>query len=719
MKKILSVFKRDIRAIIKNPIAIIIVLGICVIPSLYAWVNIKAGWDPYSNTGTIPIAIVNNDKGANLNEKELNMGNDIVDKLKDNDKIGWKFVNQKQADTGVVDGTYYAVIEIPEDFSKNLISLTTDEPKKPEIIYKVDTKANPVSVKIAGAAEDSLVKEVKTNFISTVNATVFNSIGDASNKVEKNKDDIIKMKNVIITLNDHMDAVLNILGDVSQNSENLNTYLLGIKETLPSLTKSLEDMQNNTDNAKDLASYTKNSLNNSVSNLDTNISNLKASSDRINVSIINLMDDVNAGINSSTSSSLNTIRQNAQTMKKSVEAIETYLKAINDKVHNQSLDNLIKSLEEVNTIIDSELANVDDVQNAINNKNSNINSELQELLDRSNDASNGVNNTSNSYNSSVKPELNNIFDKFINLTNDANKILEGSKNGVNQVNTIISSAEEGTALTTETANHLKLTLEKFKGDINELSEKLKEVDDDDLTKILSIIQSDPDLMGANVATPFDVKDESIYKIPNYGTGMTPIYSVLAIWVGGFVLVSALKTTVPEFEGSKDLKPRDIYLGKLMLFLVIGVVQSLIIVLGDKYLLGVQVVSMPLFIAFSIVIALCFNIIIYTLVSLLGNLGKAISIVIMVLQIAGSGGTYPIQLDPVFFRIVQPFFPFTYALGGFREAIAGPLVSSVVMNFAMLILFGGIFLVVGILFKEKLHKKVSRFEEKFEESGIAE
>lgn len=719
MKKILSVFKRDIRAIIKNPIAIIIVLGICVIPSLYAWVNIKAGWDPYSNTGTIPIAIVNNDKGANLNEKELNMGNDIVDKLKDNDKIGWKFVNQKQADTGVVDGTYYAVIEIPEDFSKNLISLTTDEPKKPEIIYKVDTKANPVSVKIAGAAEDSLVKEVKTNFISTVNATVFNSIGDASNKVEKNKDDIIKMKNVIITLNDHMDAVLNILGDVSQNSENLNTYLLGIKETLPSLTKSLEDMQKNTDDAKDLASYTKNSLNNSVSNLDTNISNLKASSDRINSSIINLTDDVNAGINSSTSSSLNTIRQNAQTMKKSVEAIETYLKAINDKVHNQSLDNLIKSLEEVNTIIDSELAKVDDVQNAINNKNSNINSELQELLDRSNDASNGVNNTSNNYNSSVKPELNNIFDKFINLTNDANKILEGSKNGVNQVNTIISSAEEGTALTTETANHLKLTLEKFKEDINELSEKLKEVDDDDLTKILSIIQSDPDLMGANVATPFDVKDESIYKIPNYGTGMTPIYSVLAIWVGGFVLVSALKTTVPEFEGSKDLKPRDIYLGKLMLFLVIGVVQSLIIVLGDKYLLGVQVVSMPLFIAFSIVIALCFNIIIYTLVSLLGNLGKAISIVIMVLQIAGSGGTYPIQLDPVFFRIVQPFFPFTYALGGFREAIAGPLVSSVVMNFAMLILFGGIFLVVGILFKEKLHKKVSHFEEKFEESGIAE
>lgn len=719
MKKILSVFKRDIRAIMKNPIAILIVVGICIIPSLYAWVNIKASWDPYSNTGTIPIAIVNNDKGAKLNDKELNMGDDVVDKLKDNDKIGWKFVDQKQADIGVVDGTYYAVIEIPEDFSKDLTSLTTNDPKKPDIIYKVDTKANPVSGKITGAAEESLVQEIKTSFISTVNATVFSSIGDVSKQVEKNKDNIIKMKNEIILLNDHMDTVLNILGDVSQNSENLNTYLLGIKDTLPSLTKSLEDMQKNTKDAKGLASYTKNSLNNSISNLETNMSNLKASSDRMNVAIKNLMDDVNSGIDSSTSSSLNVIRQNAQSMKKNIEALVTYLRAINDKVHNESLDKLIKSLEGINTTIDSELKKIDDIQNSINSSNGNINSELQGLLDISNGISSKVNNTFNEYNSSVKPELNNIFDKFINLTNDANKILEGSKKTVTQINTIINSAIDGTKLTTETANHLKSTLENFKGDISELSKKLKEVNDNNLAKILSIIQSDPDLMGENIATPFDVRDESIYKIANYGTGMTPIYSVLAIWVGGFVLTSVLKTTVPEFPGSEELTPRDVYLGKLILFLVLGIIQSLIIVLGDKYLLGVQVDNMPLFLAFSIVIALCFNIIIYTLVSLLGNLGKAISIIIMVLQIAGSGGTYPIQLDPVFFRIVQPFFPFTYALGGFREAIAGPLVSSVVMDFAMLILFGGIFLIIGILFKEKLDKKISRFEEKFEESGIAE
>ena len=156
MKNALLVFKRDVKSIIRNPVAIIIVLGICIIPSLYAWVNIKACWDTYKNTSTIPIAVVNNDKGSVLNDKEINVGNDVVEELKNNNEIGWEFVSEKEADLGLVDGTYYAMIQIPEDFSQDLTSIVSGNIKKPEIIYKVQTKSNPVAVKIAGAAKTSL-----------------------------------------------------------------------------------------------------------------------------------------------------------------------------------------------------------------------------------------------------------------------------------------------------------------------------------------------------------------------------------------------------------------------------------------------------------------------------------------------------------------------------------------------------------------------------------
>ena len=160
MRNIITIFKRDIRVIFKNPIPLIITLGVAILPSLYAWVNIAASWDPYSNTSTIPIAVVNNDIGTELNDKYMNIGDEVIENLKENDSIGWKFTTSKEAELGVIDSTYYASIEIPEDFSEKLTSLISENPEKPTIIYKVDTKENPVANKITTVAQETLIKVI-------------------------------------------------------------------------------------------------------------------------------------------------------------------------------------------------------------------------------------------------------------------------------------------------------------------------------------------------------------------------------------------------------------------------------------------------------------------------------------------------------------------------------------------------------------------------------
>lgn len=719
MKSILSVFKRDMRAIIKNPVAILIISGVCIIPSLYAWINIAACWNPYENTSTIPIAVVNNDKGTTMNSKEINIGDEVVSELKNNKAIGWKFVDSKQADMGIIDGTYYAIIEIPEDFSEDLTSLTTDNPKKPNIIYKVDTKANPVAGKITEVAKEQLIDQIKSNFVSTVNRTVFSSLNQVGNKLEKNKEEIVELKNAVMNINKNMDLILGALGDTSNNAKNLDIYLNSIKDTLPQVTSGINEMQDGNKQSKELATYTRNTMNNSFNSLDINLNQIHSTGNKMGVLLESLNKALSSGTSDGVSTTISIMKQEISYMNSSIDNIVKFLTELNKKANNSKISDMISSFNNLKSSLNNENDKLNDLDKSLQSSG-NLNSEiLSELNSLNSSMNNKVNSVVNEYNTNTKKALTKICDNYIKATEEANKLLGSSKGTVTNIDKLIGSAIQGTSLTANVANDLKEQLESFKAGISELSKKLGEVSNDNLSEIVTILQSKPEIMGEYISDPFNVKDESIYKVSNYGSGMAPIYSVLATWVGGLILTSLLSTNVAEFEGSENLTVRQKYLGKLITFALLGTIQGVIIALGDKYLLGVQTVNTSLFILFGALCSLSFCTIIYTLVSLFGNIGKAVAIILMVIQIAGSGGSYPIQVDPKFFRVLQPFFPFTYGLGGFREAIAGPLISSVVFDIVMLLVFAAIALIIGIFFKQKVCRQVKKFEDKFEESGIAE
>ncbi|MBP1889025.1 putative membrane protein [Clostridium moniliforme] len=719
MNKVISVFKRDMKAIIKNPVAMLIIVGVCVIPSLYAWVNIKACWNPYENTSTVPIAVVNNDKGTIIDNKEINMGNDVVSELKNNKAIGWRFVDVNEANLGIIDGKYYAMIEIPENFSKDLTSLATDNPVKPEIIYKVDTKANPVSGKITGIAKEQLVDQIKSNFVSTVNRIIFSSLNKVGEKLQKNKGDIIQLKNAIIRIDKNLNLIIASLDDTKNNAKNLNTYLTSIKSTLPQVTSGIDAMQDSTKQSKELTNYTKNIVNTSFSSLSINLNQIESSSDRMKALLASLNELASNGGAEGASTTISFMKQEISFMNKSIDNITNYLNELNKKSSNADISKMIASLNKLKESLNSENPKLDDLNNSLQSTGKLSNGILSDINSLNSSMSGNVNKITKEYNINAKKSIEKICNNYIKATEDANKLLGSSKTMVKNMNGLIDSALKGTSLTYDTSNDLEEKFNYFKSSIDFLSKKLSDISDDDLSEIVTILQSKPEVMGSYISDPFNVKDESIYKVPNYGSGMAPIYSVLAMWVGGLILTSLLTTDVAPFEGSENLTVKEKYLGKLLTFSLLGVIQGLIITLGDKLILGVYTVNPVLFIIFGMVASLCFSMITYTLVSLFGNIGKAMNIILLVIQIAGSGGTYPIQVDPKIFRILQPFFPFTYALGGVREAIAGPLVSSVVLDFTMLFVFSAIALIMGIFFKEKLCKHIRKFEDKFEESGISE
>ncbi len=719
MKNALLVFKRDVKSIIRNPVAIIIVLGICIIPSLYAWVNIKACWDTYNNTSTIPIAVVNNDKGSALNDKEINVGNDVVEELKNNKKIGWEFVSEKEADLGLVDGTYYAMIQIPEDFSKDLTSIVSGDIKKPEIIYKVQTKSNPVAVKIAGAAKTSLIDQVTSNFIKTVNETIFSLANDIGEKADENKDKIIKLKDSIILLDENMDLVLSALDGTNNLSINISDFLLEIENIVPEITSGLEAAVNINNETAISADNSRNILNNTIDNLGFNLESIKDTNERIQIQLEVLQNSSDNNLLSDIKSTLNDINKTIKTMNESVTSTISFLEKVNSIIQNGEVSNLIASLQNLQSKLESVQDKIQTFQNDISSTSNDLSITLSSLSESFADINNNIISVIQHYNSNIKEELNNMFNNLIATIDDANYLINQSKGLVSEIDEFINTASEGSELTAEMTKKLSERLNEFKDHIDLLSEKLKLVDNNHLINIVSILQSNPSFMGEFISAPFDIVDEAIYEIPNYGSAMAPVYTVLSLWVGGLMLTAILKTEVTDFEGSEKLTLRQKYFGKMITFVFLALIQGLIVSVGNKLILNIYTVNTTLMILFALATSFTFSIIIYTLVAIFGNVGKALSIIFMIVQLAGSGGSYPIQVDPLIFRILQPFFPFTYSLGGFREAIAGPLASSVIIDFVVLGVISTLFILFGYYLKAPLHPIVSKFEGKFKESGIAE
>lgn len=715
MRDSIKIFKRDIKNLIKNPIALIIVIGLCIIPSLYAWINIRACWNPYENTSTVPIAIVNKDKGATFDGKNLNVGNDVISELKKNKSIGWKFVNEKKANAGVLDGTYYAMIELPSDFTKDLTSVTSGNPIKPTIIYKVNTKSNPVAGKITEVAEETLVNQINSNFIATVNKTVFSALNIYGKDISENKDKILKLKKTIIELDEHMDTINFALESVNINSQNLATYLKDMQGTLPQVTSGIDAVSGSNMNTSKNISYIKESLNDSLNGVKSTLNQINNQNNQIK-NILNDLNNSSSGSKDIANTSILQLESQMNNSKSQIDSVINFLNKFINIKQNDKISALIGDLNKIKDLLNTQQSKLENLKGELNGSADSMKDTIDSINKTANEISNRTNNSINSYDSQVRPILNKTADSLITSTKDAANLVDSSKGLVKATNEILGYTAKGSDLTADMTKDLQTKLNKFKDTIHLLSTELKKVNDNDLDSIIAILQSTPQVMGDYLSNPFNLKSEPIYPIENYGSGMAPIYTTLALWVGGLVLTSLLTTEADDFN---NLSIKKRYIGKMITFVFFAMIQGFIVGIGDKFILGVQTESLGLLIFTTVLSSAVFTIILYTLVSLFGNIGKAIGIILMVIQIAGSGGTYPIQVDPLIFRILQPFFPFTYTLSNLREAIAGPLLTTIMFNTFVLIFMAGITIIIGYCLKERLNEYIRRFERGFKESGLSE
>ena len=694
MKQIFEIFKSDIKEIFRKVNTWIIIVGLIFLPSMYAWPNILSSWDPYSHTNNLKVAVISEDEGATVEGKNVNLGESLITNLKGNKNLDWQFVSSRQqAEDGVKIGDYYASIVIPKSFSSDITSITRGELKKATIEYSVNEKINAISPKITNSGASALANTIGKNFVEVANGVIFEKLHEAGAKFEENLPAIEQVKEKINHLNDNFtnyeNSLNELIGKVDRGYNVLNT----IQGTLPEIDRAATNsimLANKTNvTIKNIENFNQIMLKNINTQFDKVI---EISGEVVKVAELIQKKPTNPEETKAKMKALDSRFEAAEKRLDIAKDIFEFLNSLSDqnlfqkqltKINTMESD--ISKLRTLNKKIYSNIDKYDTIGNNVK----------VEFLKTSKRVNRNSIDFKKKLNTEVAPLIKRVLTNADTKIRNVSSVISRAQAQIPTINAKISEAE--VKIQTVQGKLLKL-----QGEMPEIKEKVQKLTgivnkadgEIDTNALFNLLKVDYKQQAEFFANPVQLKENQLYHIKNYGSAMTPFYTVLSIWVGA-LLMSSLLTTKVEDEENK-YKPYQKYFGRGLLFMIISLLQTLIITLGDMYLLGTQANSPYRFVIYALLISLLFSAIIYTTVCLLGNVGKAVCIILLVLQIGSSGGTFPIQMTSRFFQILYPKVPFTYSIGLLREAVGGVYIPAVNRDMKILLTYLVITLVGGAI-----------------------
>lgn len=725
MKNVWKIFQRDMMRVRNNVIALVVIIGISVVPCLYAWFNIAASWDPYSNTGNLKVAVASADEGyeGSLIPIEINIGDKVLSALRENTQMEWVFTTEEKATSGVKSGKYYAAIVIPKDFSNKMMSVFSEKVEKPEITYYSNAKENAIAPKVTDKGAGAVQRQVNEVFIETVSDTTLTVLQAVSNMTQASGAE---------TIVDNLNTNLNqIAGDLTASAgllESFSDMTGSAQKLLSSTTEFLQTVQQQTKESRQTFQETSKTF----SGLDDS---MDAAADSVGTAlksaenVYDQMDQVISGAFSDESADAQQIASTLDTLAGQVGNVVTAYTSVRDSVAAVA-DKYPETSPLVDAIVvrmDTSIQQQKNLQSKLQDSAKGLRdattdlgtarSELKDLAAKNRENMSGV---SASYKSSVQKSLNQL-----------SASLTSSKQEISSLLSQLDQSANGIYKLTDTADSDLSEIQKVLGDSGELlaeasdriadtTAKLDEMETSgDFSELETLISGDKSAISTFLAAPVSLDTHKIYEIANYGSSMAPFYSVLSIWIGGIVLVAMLKVNVSEncTKGLKNVKLHQIYFGRFITFMIVGLFQSTLIALGDLLYLGIQCEHPFLFLLGCWFSSLVFVNIIYTLTVSLGDIGKAVSVILLVVQVAGTGGTFPIEVAPSFFRAVYPLLPFTHSMAALRETVGGMYGMNYWIDLGKLAIFLGISLVVGLVLRKPIIKANDAFTEKLEETKL--
>ena len=716
MNNIFKIYKDDIKKIFTNYAALIVFIALSILPSLYAWFNIKASWDPYGKEATsqIKIGVVNKDKGAELKGEFKNIGNQIIDQLKENDVMGWQFVSEKEAVKAVEEGSYYAMITIPEEFSEDILSLISDDIKKGKIIYTVNEKVNAIAPKITVKGATAVQENVNKTVIETVSDIVLSTAKDLGIEVEGQLPKLDNLYDKLVEIQSKFKDLYETTDLAYDGVNKVADLVTNLQNDIPLITDTLNSTKGLATNLIDFITTSQGEINNIAPTIKTDIGLVKDLADEVS-SYVDVVINAIKTNGENVKVLLENLSTKVSSLKEYITSIRVLVEKINGQSQNGALSGVLSQLETAENNLNQLYNEIESIRNLLDNGNVLDTSKLENAKTVLNDVSNIAGNLYEKFDTEILGNINTILNTANDSAKGALEILQRAQDKLPQVEEILTTVSALCNKGNEGIKYAKDNLPRAEEIVNEVTSKVAKIkDSSDLKDLLKLIANNVEERSNYLTSPVELEENSLYPMRNYGTAMTPFYSVLALWVGMTLLVSMFSV-----EAHGEYNHMEVYFGKLLLFLTIGMTQALIVSLGDLYLLKIYCVNPALFVTGILFTSVVFVAIVYSLVSVFGNVGKVTAIILLVLQVAGSGGTFPIQLTPKFFQIINPFLPFTYAISFAREAIGGVVQSVLVKDIVIMLIYIVVSILISIFLKKPINNLLSGFTKKFHESGLGE
>ena len=713
MRNILNIIVHDFRRLTSSVVALVILMGIIVVPCLFAWFNTLSNDDPFKpqSTGRIPVAVVSEDEGTEMLGLNINVREKFIDAVNGNDMIGWDILEDKEkAIEGVYAGDYYAAVIVPEEFSENVLSFSKGEMRHPKILFYENEKTNAIAPKITGKVREVLEEEIDRAFVDTIGSYITeaadaakaagldpqDAFGDLSSTMTDLSTDLegaLVMVRGAAGLSDAAGTLLKASDDLIGSSEDT----LGLAEELLESAEGRIPEKADTTNVQNLIDKITEQLSKDLDKIDSDLSSAEESVEQFNQYIHNDLKDLKELVETRKSST-DEIADNLKDM--GFTGLASRFSRISGKL-DHILD-VMGNLEDANDsnwatmkgYIDEILSDVAFSEDSITKIEADVDDELDKKLNQViSDARQSISET--------RASLSGIYgdmDLLEGALDKSDKSLKSLKGGLNGTLSTLTSLQNG-------AKNLAALFENLSG-----SDMLEDVN--------HLMTNDAAVIAENMATPIKMNTEEVYPIRNFGSVMAPFYMVIAQWIGAMFAAVMIHVQVKRREEEPGaIKLHEAFFGRYRLFLMIGLAQALLVSVGELLYVGIQCLHPLLFILAALVNSIVFTLIVYSLVFALGNIGLAAGVIIMILQVAGGGGTFPVEVLPPVFKAMFPFMPFHYAMDAMRECIGGMYDHTYIKCLGILILFGLAAIAFGLLLHKPMRGIIETVEESKRESDV--
>ncbi len=761
MRNVLEIVRNDFRVIRQNTMTGIMVFGLVLIPLLFTCFNVLASWEPFENTEKLKIAVASNDRGhrTDIGAIDVNLGNEVLSKLSRNHDIDWQITDSEDAIDGTKSGDYYAAIVLPENFSTELMTFYVRGTKAPKLTLYTNEKKNALSSIITSKGASGVIQEIDKNFTQVVASVGLGAITSLDEYLNTSDS-----KQALTRVQNRVDDTAARLRSGAQTARSLSTLVettVPLVETADSILENagarMDILRNGSGDgnvAGDLEAAVGNVRDSVSTALDATQSSYEGVRDRVN----ELVD----GTQATSGATADTFDAMAAKFGQQADGLTAMRDRLEDTVgavvpgvakpgYDRAISDLNTSIARTRGLQESFSAVAADLRGGRDTGSS-----ISQAKDAFTAAIAAVENAKNSYEQNLRPQIDALSEPVSRLSNDIEVIGEDIR-GIR--GTLSGSPVDTLRKTSAATMGLSTRFDDLAARFDEIHNALEEAKDTgDLSRIAEAVGDDPSALAAQLAAPVQVEEDPVFPVQSFGAGMAPFYATLALWIGALLSSVLIRTTVRSRGGQKvgddeaenvvsdavddaqgdaasdeideptsdaqinaaqadDYTRVEKYFGRFATFASVGLVQSTLMVLGLQVYVGIEPAHRFLMLLAGWVISLVFMMIVFSFVFTFDNAGKAICVLLLVMQVSAAGGAYPLPLVPQWVQNISPWLPGTYAIDMLRSSIAGIYEADYWKLMFMLALFIIPSLILALGLQRIFEKGINEIKNAIEETKV--